>query len=421
MVLFFFLRMPVGFAMLFVGAMGFCYLVSPTAGLSILGSNLFEMFSTYSFTALPMFILGGSLAFVSGIGDRIYKGGSALLRRLPGSLVLASIAGCASFSAICGSSSATAAVMGKVALPEMRRYGYDDSLATGAIAAGGSLGPLIPPSMVFIIYGILTEQPIGKLFMAGILPGIMNAGVLAITVIILCLRNPALAPRGPATSRKEKIEGLVGFGEALVVFGTVMVGLSFGWFTPTQGGAILAAAVLILGLARRQISWQNFLGAVDEALRITCMIMVIMAGGIVFNRFMAVTDVPYALANWLSAQPLPPMVIMIIILSMYVITGFFMDGMGVLVLTLPILFPTVLAMGFDPIWFGVMIVVAGETAVITPPVAINVYVIHAVAKDVPITTIIKGIWPFLGGLSISIVILLVFPQIATFLPSLIRY
>lgn len=421
MLLLFFLRMPVGFSMLFVGTIGFCYLVTPRAGLSLLGADLFAQLKDYSFTAFPMFILAGALAFAAGLGNRIFNAFYVLLRRVPGSLVIGSIGGCAGFSAICGSSTATAATMAKVALPVMREYKYDDSLSTGAIAVAGGLGPLIPPSVILILYGLLTHESIGKLFVAGILPGIMNAVLLAIVVILLCLRNPALAPLGPPTSAKQKVAGLVGLFEALVLFGTIIGGLFLGWFSPTQGGAALAAAVLVLGLARRKISWPGFLEAVKDSVRITCMIMVLITGGMIFSRFLAQTDIPRALADWLSVQPFPPMVSMIIILSMYVITGFFMDAMGVLVLTLPIVFPAVVALGFDPIWFGVMIVVTGETAVITPPVAINVYVIHGVAKDVPLATIFKGIWPFLGALVLSIIILMIFPQIATFLPSLITY
>ena len=407
--------------MLFMGTIGTFFLISPRAGLALLGSEIFNHFSSYSLTAFPMFILAGSLAFAAGIGDRIFSACYTILRRLPGSLVIASIASCAGFSAICGSSTATAATMGKVALPIMRRFKYDDSLATGAIAVAGGLGPLIPPSVILILYGILTEQSIGKLFVAGILPGIMIAGMLILTAVLLCVRNPALAPLGPPVSTKEKLNGLVGAGEAIILFSAVIGGLFLGWFTPTQAGAALAAAVLALSLARRQIKWPGFLGSVNDAIRITCMIMVIMAGGIIFSRFMALTHIPIVLSDLMVALPVPPFVIMIIILSMYVITGFFMDAMGVFVLTLPIVFPTVLAIGFDPIWFGVMIVVTGETAVITPPLAVNVYVIHGVAEDVPIGTIFKGIWPFLGTLVIAIIILMIFPQIATYLPNIMTY
>jgi C4-dicarboxylate transporter DctM subunit len=421
MLLLFFLRMPIGFTMLFVGVIGLSYLITPTAGLSMLGSFLIHQWSEYSFTAFPMFILAGSIAFAAGIGGRLFDGFYTMLRRVPGSLVIASIAGCAGFSAICGSSTATAATMSKVALPEMKKYGYDVSLATGAIAAAGSLGPLIPPSVVFILYGILTNQSIGKLFVAGIIPGIMNAGLFALVVILLCLRNPALAPIGPPLSRNQKIEGVIGLLETLILFGVTIGGLFLGWFTPTQGGAALAAAVIILCLARRQLSLQGFVESVKDTIRITCMLMIVMAGGVVFARFIAITDIPTILVDWLSTAQFSPTVIMIIILLMYVITGFFMDSLGVLLLTLPILYPIVIALGYDPLWFGVMIVVTAETAVISPPLALNIYVIHSVAKDVPIETIIKGIWPFLGILCVSIILLLAFPQIVTFLPGIITY
>ncbi|MFC1905324.1 TRAP transporter large permease [Chloroflexota bacterium] len=421
LVMLFFLGMPVGFSMLFVGIIGFCYLVSPTAGLSLLGSDLFAQFSSYSYTAFPMFIFAGSLAFIAGMGNRIFDGSHALFGRLPGSLAITSTVACAGFAAICGSSTATAAAIGRVTLPVMRRYGYDDRLATASVAAAGALGPLIPPSTIFILYGILSQQSIGRLFIAGILPGILLTFLLASTVVILCLLNPALAPPGPRTTTRQKISGITGLSEAFILFASVICGLSFGWFTPTQGGAALAALILLIGLTRRQISWQGFIGAVKDSVRLTCMIMVIIGGGVIFGRFLAVSNIPFFLADWLAVAPLPPIVIMAIIISVYLLIGCFMDMLSAVVLTLPVILPAVIALGFDPIWFGVIIVLVGETAVITPPVGINVYVIHAVAKDVPIGTIFSGVWPFVGAQVLCIALLMIFPQIATFLPDLIKY
>ncbi|MFC1905348.1 TRAP transporter large permease [Chloroflexota bacterium] len=419
--LFFCLKVPIGFSMLLVGIAGLAVIVTPKAGLSLLGGDLFNELSNYSLTVFPMFILAGSFAFASGMGERIYDGSYTLFRRLPGSLTVASIVACAGFAAICGSSTATAATMGKIALPAMRRYNYDDSLATGAIAAAGGLGVLIPPSTIFIIYAILTEQSIGKLFVAGILPGILLASLMVTTAVILCLRNPALAPVGPPITRKQKISGIVGMTEALVLFVILIGGLSLGWFTPTQGGAALATAILLLSLARRTITWKGFLGAGKDSLRITCMIMVIIVGGIIFGRFMAISRLPFMLAEWLAGLTIPPIAIMIIILFCYVILGFFMDTMATTILTLPIIFPTVIALGFDPIWFGVMLVVTGETGVVTPPVGINVYVVHGVAENVRLETIFKGVFPFVGAMIVCMIILMIFPQIATWLPSFMTY
>ncbi len=421
LVVLFLLRMPIAFTMLVVGSLGFSLLASPKAGLSLLGSEVFAQFSNYSFTVIPMFVLAGSFAFVAGLGGRLFGAAYALLGRLPGSLAIASTAACAGFAAICGSSVATAAAMGRIALPMMKKFGYDDSLATGSIAAAGTLGVLIPPSTVFIIYAILTEQSIGKLFIAGILPGILLASLFIITIAILCRRNPSLAPRGPVSTRREKIAGVIGVAETLVLFLLAIGGLSLGWFSPTQAGGALAGAVLLISLIRRQITREGFIFALKDSVRITCMVMFIVTAAIVFGRFMAVSKIPMILSDWLSGLAVPPTVIMILILILYMIGGCFMDGMALLTLTIPVIFPTVIALGYDPIWFGVMFVVVGEMGVITPPVGINVYVIKGVAEDVPLGTIFKGIFPFVAAIIVCLAILMAFPQIATFLPGLMTY
>jgi tripartite ATP-independent transporter DctM subunit len=421
LVIIFLLRMPVGFAMAFVGLIGFTCLVSTEAGLSILARDVFHTFSSYSLTVIPMFVLMGSIASASGMSKRLYDASYSLLGRLRGGLAIATVAGCAGFAAICGSTNATAAAMGKVALPEMKRYNYADSLATGSVAAAGSLGILIPPSTIFIIYGIMTEQSIGKLFLSGIFPGLILATLFVITIILLCRRNPELAPAGVATSWKDKLAGLVGVIETLVLFSLVIVGLFLGWFSPTQAGAVGAAGALLIGVASRQLTWQSFLDAVKDALRITCMVMVIVAGATIFGHFMAVTKIPFILADWVVGLPLPTIAIMGVIVLIYLIGGCFMDALALITLTIPILYPVVLALGFDPIWFGVIIVLVTEMGVITPPVGVNVYVIKGIAQDVPLETIFKGILPFLVALIVAIGILMAFPQIATLLPNLTTY
>ncbi len=421
LVLLFFLKVPVAFSMLLVGTFGFCYVISPKAGLALLGSDLFTQLTNYSLTTFPMFILAGSLAFASGIGDRLFSASHALLGRLPGNLAVSSAFACGGFAAICGSSTATTAAVGKVALPAMRRNNYDPALATGVIASAGSLGPLIPPSVILILYGLLTEESVGKLFIAGILPGILLTALFMATVITLCVFKPSLAPPSPPATHKDKINGLIGVIEAFILFGATLGGLFLGWFSPTQGGAALASAILILALIRRKLTWSSFWDSVKDSVQLSCMIIVIMAGGHIFSRFMAVTHLQILISNWVVETPLPPIVVMSIMITGYVILGFFMDMMGLVVLTIPIIFPAVVAMGYDPIWFGVIMVVVGGAAVITPPVGVNVYVMHAVAEDIPIGTIFKGIWPFLGADIVAIIILMVFPQIATYLPSLIRY
>ena len=417
----FLLRMPIGFAMAFVGFIGFSYLISPQAGLSILARDVFHTFSSYSLTVIPMFVFMGSIAFASGMSRRLYDASYLILGKLRGGLAMATVAACASFAAISGSTNATAAAMGKVALPEMKRYDYDDSLATGSVAAAGSLCILIPPSTIFIIYGIMTEQSIGKLFVAGVFPGIILAILFIIVIALLCWRNPNLAPAGTATSWKEKIGGLVGVIETMVLFCLVIAGLFLGWFSPTQAGGVGAAGALLIGLVTRQLTWQGFISAIKDTLRITCMVMIIVTGAIVFGHFMAVARIPLILADWVAMLPLPPMAIMGVVILIYLLGGCFMDALALITLTIPILYPVVLTLGFDPIWFGVIIVLVTEIGVITPPVGVNVYVIKGIAGKVPLETIFKGIIPFLIALIIAVGILLAFPQIATFLPGLTTY
>jgi C4-dicarboxylate transporter DctM subunit len=421
LVLIFLLGMPVGFAMAFVGFAGFCYLASPGAGLSILARDVFSNFSSYSLTVIPMFVFMGSIAYATGMSRRLYDAGYTVFGQMRGGLAMATIAACAGFAAMCGSTNATAAAMGRVSLPEMKRYNYDDSLATGCVAAAGSLGILIPPSTIFIIYGIMTEQSIGKLFIAGVFPGILLAALFIAVVSLLCLRNPSLAPAGAPTSWMEKLAGLTGVLEMLALFALVIGGLFLGWFSPTQAGAAGAAGALLIGLARRQLSWQGFLFAVKDALRITCMVMVIVTGAILFGHFMAVAKIPLVLSEWVGGLPLPPAAIMGLIVLMYLLGGCFMDALALITLTVPIIYPVILILGFDPIWFGVIIVLVTEMGVITPPVGVNVYVIKGIAEDVPLETIFKGIFPFLAALIVAVAILIAFPQIATFLPSLTTY
>jgi len=414
----FLLGMPIGFAMAFVGFIGFSYLVSLPAGLSIIARDIFYNFSSYSLTVIPMFVFMGSIAFASGMSRRLYDAGYLLLGRLRGGLAMATVAGCAGFAAMCGSTNATAAAMGRVSLPEMKRYNYADSLATGCVAAAGSLGILIPPSTIFIIYGVMTEQSIGKLFVAGVFPGLLLAGFFTHVVAFLCWRNPSLAPLGAVTNWKEKLTGLIGISEMLLLFIFVIGGLFLGWFSPTQAGGAGAAGALVIGLARRQLTWAGFLAAVKDTLRITCMVMVIVTGAIIFGHFMAVTKIPLVLADWVAGLPLPTVAIMGVIVLIYLIGGCFMDALALITLTIPIIYPVVLALGFDPIWFGVIIVLVTGMGVITPPVGVNVYVIKGIAKDVPLETIFKGVLPFLGALLVATAILIAFPQIATFLPGL---
>ncbi|MDD3678026.1 MAG: TRAP transporter large permease [Dehalococcoidales bacterium] len=421
LIVLFILGMPVGFAMAFVGFAGFSYLVSPSAGLNLLARDVFTNLSSYSLTVIPMFLLMGSIAFASGISTRLYAASHTLLGNVRGGLAMATIMACAGFAAICGSTSATAAAMGKVALPEMKKYGYADTLATGSVASAGSLGILIPPSTIFIVYGILTQQSIGSLFLAGIFPGILLTILFIIVVVVLCKRNPALAPAGQATTFKQKIVGLSGITEMLLLFILVMGGLFAGWFSPVQAGAVGAAGALLIGLVRRNLSWKAFKDALIETVKVTCEIMIIVTGAVVLGHFIAVTTIPNMLSGWISGLGLPDVAVMAMIILMYLIGGLFMDSLAMITLTIPIIYPLVLALGFDPIWFGVIIVLVTEMGVITPPVGINVYVIKGITKGISLETIFKGIIPFLIAIIICVALLLAFPKIATFLPGIASY
>ncbi len=420
LVILLFSNMPVGFVMGFLGFLGFSYVVNINAGLSLLAMDIWDVFGSYGLTVIPLFVFMGQIAFHAGISRRLYDSAYVLVGHRRGGLAMATVAACAGFSAISGSTNATAATMATVTLPEMKRYNYDMSLATGTVAAAGSLGILIPPSVIFIVYGILTEQSIGKLFAAGIFPGILLSILFMLTIYLRVLKNPSLAPPGPKTSIKEKMVSFVGVIETLLLFAMVMGGIFFGIFTPTEAAAAGAFLTLLIAILRRQLTWQGFVQSLADTTRISCMVMVIVTGATIFGHFMAITRLPFELAGWVSSLPLPRSAIMMVIILIYLFGGCFMDALAMIMLTIPIFFPVAQALGFDPIWFGVVIVLITEMGVITPPVGVNVYVVYGVAKDVPLEVIFKGVFPMLLALLLCNLILLFFPQIALFLPSLMR-
>ena len=417
----FLLRMPVAFAMTLVGVVGFAYLSGFESALALLAQDIYETFSSYPLSVIPMFILMGEFAFASGISQRLYRTTHAWVGSLRGGLTIATVLACSGFAAICGSTAATAATMGRIALPEMRKYKYDNTLATGCVASAGTLGILIPPSTVLIVYGILVEESIGKLFVAGVLPGLLLSLAFVVTVAIQCFYNPELGPPGPSTTFKEKIIAAGGIVEAAILFFLAIGGLFLGWFSPTQAGAIGAGGALLIGLIRGKLSWKTFFEAGKTGLQTGCMVLFIIAGATVFGHFMAMSTIPFLLADWVGNLPVDRMVIIGIIIFIYFIGGFFMDSMALIVVTVPIFFPVVQKLGFDSIWFGVMMVLVAEMGVITPPVGVNVFVIKGIAPDVPLFVIFRGIIPFLIALIIVSIIILFLPEIATFLPSLVTF
>ncbi len=417
------LRMPIAFIMALVGFAGFSYLVSPEAAFRVVSKDLYNTFASYSLSVIPMFVWMGFLAFHSGISARLYTAAYKLVGHIRGGLAMATQIACAGFGAVCGSNTATAATMSAVSLPEMKKYNYDDSLATASVAAGGALGVLIPPSVIFIVYGVATQQSISKLFIAGILPGILLMLLYMATVYILTRRNPKLGPPGPRVSWKERIS-VVGksIWEISIVFSLSIGGLFAGWFTPTEAGAVGAFGVLVVALAERRLGWQGFKKSLADTTRTTAMIMLLVAGAIIFGRFMAISQIPFAMADWAGSLPIPPFAVMAIMLVIYLILGCFIDALALILLTIPIFYPVAVGiLGYDPIWFGVIIVMVMAMGVITPPVGMNVYIVKGIARDVPLETIFRGIFPFLGALIICIAILIAFPQLATFLPRFISY
>ncbi len=415
-----FSRMPVGFVMALLGLAGFSYVVNFEAGLNLLARDIWDTFSSYGLTVIPLFVFMGQLAYQSGISRRLYHAAYVIAGHRRGGLAIATIGACAGFSAISGSTNATAATMATVTIPEMKRRKYDMGLATGTVAAGGSLGILIPPSVIFIVYGILTEQSIGKLFAAGILPGLLLCSLFLLTIYLQVRKHPDLAPPGPKTTLKRKIRSFTGVLETLALFLMVMGGLFFGIFTPTEAAAAGAFFTLMIALLRRQLTWRGFVQSLSDTTKISCMVMVIVTGAVVFGHFMAITRVPFDLAGWVGSLPLPPHAVLGLIILVYLIGGCFMDALAMIMLTVPIFFPVVQALGFDPIWFGVIIVLVTEMGVITPPVGVNVYVVHGVAKDVPLETIFRGVLPMLLAMLVCNLLLIIFPQIALFLPSLMK-
>ncbi|MEW6666134.1 MAG: TRAP transporter large permease [Thermodesulfobacteriota bacterium] len=416
-----FTKFPVAFCMALVGVLGFGYLVSPEAALNIIIKDFYTIFSSYDLTVVPLFVFMGQILFYAGISRKLYDAALAWFGHFKGGLAMATVGACAGFAAICGSTNATAATMASVTLPEMKRLGYRDELATGTVAAGGSLGILIPPSTIFIVYGIMTEQSIGKLFMAGVLPGALLSLLFMLTIYIWVTLRPEIAPRAEKQSLKTKLKALSGTAETIVLFVVVMGGLFLGVFTPTEAGAVGAFGGVVIPLISKQLTWEGFLEALFSSARTTCMILTIVAGATVFGHFLAVTRIPATLSGWVVGLPLPAWGIMLVIFFFFFIGGCFMDALGMILLTIPIFYPVAIAIGYDPIWFGVVIVLVTELGVITPPVGINVYVVSGIAKDVPLEVIFKGTFPYVMALGAYLAIMLIFPQIALFLPSFMTY
>jgi C4-dicarboxylate transporter DctM subunit len=420
--LFFFiaLGLPIGVAMGAVAVVGLTFITNVEAAFSRLGQTTFTMTANYITVVIPLFVFMGELAYVSGLTREAYSATYKWLGRLPGGLAMATIGGCAGFAAVCGSSEATALTMGSFALPEMRQHKYDSRLAIGSIAAGGTLGILIPPSLAFVVYGLLTEQSIGKLFLAGFFPGILLASLFMITIYVLAKRNPLMGPAGHKTSWREKLTAIKDIWGVLILFLVVMGGIYGGILTPTEAAAAGAFSAFLIALLRRRVTIQNLTTAFMNTLTVTGFVFVIIIGAVLFGYFMAASGVSIALADFVSNLPVSPLGILISILLLYLILGSLMDAFAMVLITMPILYPVILSLGFDPIWFGVLVVIMMEMGMITPPIGMNVFVIKGIARDVPMYTIFQGAWPFVLAMGICVAIIVAFPQIALFLPNAMK-
>jgi len=421
LVLLIFSRMQVGPVMVLVSFLGLTYLVGPEGSFNFMGLSPFRTATTYSLLALPLFILMGTFCFYGGLGEDIYFTIHKWVGHLRGGVAMTTIGSCAAFAAVSGSSMATTVTVGKVALPEMRRYGYADSLSCGSIAAGGTIGIMIPPSNAFIIYAFLTGVSLGKMFIAGIIPGLLEAFFYFIAIAILMRFNPKLGPPGPKSSWIERLVGLKGSWSILLLFATVMGSIYFGFATPIEAAGVGAFGALLIGLGKRRINLQNFRDSLTDTIRTTTMLFSMLIGASLLMRLMTASDIPFALTDFITALTVPPIAVMAAILFVYIFWGCFLPLQPLKLITVPIFFPLVVALGFDPILFGILAVTCSEIGAITPPFGLNVYVMAGVFRDVPIGTIFRGILPFLISDLIRLVLMLAFPAVVLFLPNMMKF
>jgi tripartite ATP-independent transporter DctM subunit len=409
--------MPIGFAMGLSAFLGTLLLIDADAALALLGQTVYETALTYGLSVIPMFVLMGYIAGEAGLNESLYRACNAWLGHRRGGLALATIGGCGAFAAICGSSLATAATMAQIALPEMRRYKYADELATGAVAAGGTIGILIPPSVIMVIYGLLTETSISALFLAGIIPGILTVAGFMAAISIMTRINPKLGPPAARTPMRERLKALRSVWGTAALFLVVIGGLYIGVFSPTEAASVGAVGAFVLGLINRKSPRQLLATTLIDTVKTTAMIFTVLTGAILFNNFLILASVPNLVSDWIGALPLGKTAVLLVIVGMYFVLGCLLDSLAMILLTIPIVFPIVKALNYDPVWFGIIIVMVVELGLITPPIGMNVFVIKGITKDVPLETIFRGVTPFIVAQIILILILIAFPSIALWLPS----
>ena len=411
------LRVPIGMAMGLVGVSGFAYLTSGGPALKIVGHTTMRTVTDFNFAVVPLFLLMGAFATTSGMSRELFRAANAFVGHLRGGLGIATIAACGGFAAICGSSVATAATFSRVAYPEMRRYDYPQSFATGVIAAGGTLCIMIPPSTVLAVYGLITEQDVGKLFVAGIVPGIVAILMYMTTISIIGWLKPGFLPAGPRASWAERWRSLRNVWATVLLFAFVIGGIYGGMFTATEAAGMGAGGAFLIGLARRRLTRHDILRSLLESTRTTAAVFTILIGALLFGYFLTITQTPQKMTEFLTGLGIGPYGVLVLIMLMYLLLGCIMDAMAMIILTIPIVFPVIKALGFDPIWFGVIIVMTVELGLIHPPVGMNIFVIKSVIDDVKISTIFYGVLPFIVTDILRLVLLVAFPVIALWLPS----
>ena len=417
MFLMIFLRVPIGIALGLAGAGGYWALSGLEPTLNLLGSIPFETVYNYDLSIIALFVLMGNFAMVSGMSRDLYDMARSLVGHWPGGLASATIVGCAGFAAVSGSSLASAVTMGRVALPQMKRYNYDAKLATGCVAAGGTLGILIPPSTGFIIYALLTEESIGQLFLAGVLPGLLLTGLFMITILIMTHLNPEIGPRAERMNYIERLKTVWRSMSLMLIVFVVLGGIYFGWFTPVEAASIGALSTFILTVVRGKLTVENLKFCILETVKTFAFVYLIVVGAFLFNPFLAVTQIPLKLAGIVAGLELAPLLVLLIIVLSYIVLGTFLEGISMMVLTIPIVFPLIVDMGYDPIWFGALLVVILEMSLISPPLGLNVFVVKGISDGVPMSEIFKGVLPFWAAMLVCAGLLIAFPEIALFLPK----
>ena len=405
----FLFKIPAAFTMALVGFLGVAYVTDFKAALGMIGPDLWNIFSSYGLTVIPMFILVGEFAHYGGYNNSLYSATYKWFGHYKGGLAITTIMACAIFSAISGSNTATAATMSNVAIPEMRKYNYHPQLNAGSVAAGATLGVLIPPSIVLVVYGLYTGQSIGKLFFGNVIPSVVLTALIAATVFYICWRNPDWGPKGPKSTWKERFKALPDLIDIFILFGIIMYALFTGVVTATEAAAASCAIGLILCLIRKKLTWESFLKSINDTLRISCLVFMIVAGAVIFSRFLAITRLPFEVANMISVLKLPNWVLFWIIIFCYIIGGCVMDALAFLLISLPIFYPIAMQMGYDPIWFGQVICIVTTMGSIMPPIGICCYVVAGMAKDIPLATVFRGSFYYIPSYIISIIILMLFP------------